>query len=700
MEQASNTKVANSIERLSFLTILATLFALPLVTFHGIVDAYELPKYTLLAAAALFVAFLWLSRVAISGKVTFSRHPANFFILGLFLIWLISTITSVRPATSLWGYPLRHEGLLTTSFYLMIWFFVSNLDLDEKRLYSLLLSLVSSSTLVALIGILKYSGFSLGTTLYGWTADPRQVSSTLGNPNFLGAYLVITALITLGVALAFRKKPVFPGWSGPLVLFCFTSFVLQVVCLYFTFSRGAWLGLLAGLLLLAFSKREEIIRIKDWPQVLVSSTLLAVTILALIYLGNYIHIQKFRTSYTAIDRLAGAVDLRSGTTAERLAFWSIALSMIRNNPVIGVGPDAYALAFPRYRPDDFDRLLPKRKNMVPDRPHNDFLQVASALGVFGLLFYLSILITAFSAVFKRLQKEQRLESGFLLTGLLAGLFGYIAQNVFNFHTVATGFVFWFAIGLLTNLTQDQRPARLELKSWSYAPLSIKTLLVLCLFGLAALAAYRTALIPFISHRHAMQSVIYNREDLFDAAESEAKKAIEFAPSEESYYLYLGDVYRRRYEIEKDPRYFALATDSYEQAVKVNPLERYTRFRLGVYYLKHFELYGEAKSAKRSVAVFKDLVKLEPNYAQSHYNLGVAYFYLKKYALAIREFEETLRLDPAESDAYFLTGKIYQQEGETAKARRYYQKTITLDPANRKVKQALKELENQGIEDAD
>jgi tetratricopeptide (TPR) repeat protein len=313
------------------------------------------------------------------------------------------------------------------------------------------------------------------------------------------------------------------------------------------------------------------------------------------------------------------------------------------------------------------------------------------MGVCGLLFYLSVLIAIFLTGFNRLMRKGKSGSDLLMAGLLAGLFGYLIQNLFNFHTVATGFSFWFAIGLMTNLTQKQKPTRVELKSWSYAPSLIKTLLVLCLFALATLGIYQTGLVPFIAHRYAMRSILYNKQNLFDAAESDAKKAIGLMPDVESYYLYLGDVYQHRFEVEKNLRYYTLAAESYEQAVRVNPAERYTRFKLGVYYLKHFEIYGETSSAKRSVSVFKDMIKLEPNHAQSHYNLGVAYYYLKENALALREFKAALRFDPTESDAYFLAGKIYQQEGETAKASNYYQKTIMIDPGNQQARQALKEV---------
>lgn len=687
-------KVGLTIDRCAFFGLSATVFILPLTTYSGIIDVYELPKYTFLVASALALTTLWLIKLVFLARIGFRRNSLNLLLAAFFFICLISTLTSIRFETSLWGDGIRHFGLFTIFSLLIISFLVSQFELGKKRFHLLLLSLISSATVVAAIGVLKYAGFSLGTLLYKWQGP--QAISTLGNPNFLGAFLVLSALVTLGTAFALRETTVFSKWEKVFPFFCFVSFALQLVGLYLAASRGATLGVLIGLLFFALLFRDVFFKPNKMSRVLILTILIIVLLFSLIFAAGLLRHQKlaaFLGHSVLLERMIQTFDLSTPNNAFRLLTWSTSLPMIRDHPLTGTGPDTFGLAFPRYHPENFDRYM-QGEVLIPDRPHNDFLEVAPTLGLLGFLFYLSLLIAAFASGLTRFKKGKDRAEHFLIAGLLTGLAGYVTQNLFNFHVIATGLVFWLALGLTANLTASQKPKTIVFKNWLYASMPIKTALSLVLLLFALLAINKTSFTPLVAQRHITLAEGYAKAGWFEPATREAKKALESMPFSELYYLSSGWIYRQWFEAKGSPGHHYLAIEAYEKAIKTNPLERYTWMTLGAYYLKHFEKHKDLAALKNAVPVFKGLVRLEPNYSQAHYNLGVASFYLKDYPSALKEFKTTLHLKPNEKDACLLMGKIYQEQGKKQLAKKCYQKTLELDPGNEEAGQALKQLTGQ------
>ncbi len=140
---------------------------------------------------------------------TLRKHPLFWPITGYTTIFIVTTITSVTPATSLWGSYQRMQGLYTFLSYLVFALLIATTlrsPAQRERFISLNLS---TATVVALYGIMQH--YQLDPL--PWRGDViSRVASTLGNSIFVAAYLIMIvplALYRLFAALAaIRTAPV------------------------------------------------------------------------------------------------------------------------------------------------------------------------------------------------------------------------------------------------------------------------------------------------------------------------------------------------------------------------------------------------------------------------------------------------------------------------------------------------------------
>ena len=97
------------------------------------------------------------------------------------------------------------------------------------------------------------------------------------------------------------------------------------------------------------------------------------------------------------------------TSVSRLNYWKSGLDMMENHPWFGIGHDAFPLYYRDYYKSQFDGLSGYLYQRI-EVSHNSFVQVGSTLGIFGLLFYLSLIVLHFKnniAVRKEVSENQR-----------------------------------------------------------------------------------------------------------------------------------------------------------------------------------------------------------------------------------------------------------------------------------------------------
>lgn len=126
--------------------------------------------------------------------------------------------------------------------------------------------------------------------------------------------------------------------------------------------------------------------------------------------------------------------------------WSRTIPLIRETIFYGNGPDTFVMFFPQN--DILGKLnVYGRTNVLIDKPHNYYLQVAHDTGVLSLIILLTLfgyyIIQSIKLQFK-VRKDSELKS--ISLAILAGVIGYLVAAIFNDSTVHVAPLFWVLLG--------------------------------------------------------------------------------------------------------------------------------------------------------------------------------------------------------------------------------------------------------------
>ncbi|MGB0385642.1 MAG: O-antigen ligase family protein [Ardenticatenaceae bacterium] len=229
-----------------------------------------------------------------------------------------------------------------------MWFWLirrSRLSMSQR--FRLVDVLVASAVVVAVYGL--YQWFFTANII---TAEGvRRIRGVYGSPNNLALMLerivpIVGALLLL--APDWRRRVLYAVAAVPLIL-----------CLFLTFSRGAWLlGLPTALLWLGW-----------WGGPVARKWTIRVALVGVMTLIPFVGTERF----------ASTLNFEGGTWYIRFRLWEATWDMLRDFPILGVGLDNFLYVYDAYR-------LPEAWR-EPDlsHPHQIFLHFWVALGIPGLL---------------------------------------------------------------------------------------------------------------------------------------------------------------------------------------------------------------------------------------------------------------------------------------------------------------------------
>jgi O-antigen ligase len=325
--------------------------------------------------------------LALVGALFFVGHglaPANILLTLLSLVLVASVFTRGLPKVHLretWPY-LAYLAALTVS-------------LAASRTTPSLLEFGRQLLFLAVV-------FAVARTV----RDDRQ-------QRLVVAVMAVCAMIVISQALLFAwqseqverlvRYPVVPQWSGypelGLLAAVFASGALALalfdrsvrlrfsaayLAAFFTigsvflYSRSAWVTIAVTAVWLAAI---------GLVNVSVRRTVIVLALLGVVALGTSLW---FVPTGAARDRLAAIVGAKE--TADRVLGWRTSLTMLRDHPIVGVGPGMYRERYDAYQSVEAIALDRPPRELERDRSHayNMILHVAAELGLLGLLGFLAM----------------------------------------------------------------------------------------------------------------------------------------------------------------------------------------------------------------------------------------------------------------------------------------------------------------------
>lgn len=154
---------------------------------------------------------------------------------------------------------------------------------------------------------------------------------------------------------------------------------------------------------------------------------LSLSILTIVLsLSAYQYFNQNNTSSRVVERFSSVFNpVEDQSVKERLNFYSTAFQSIKNRPLLGVGIGNWKLISIKYSKDLIEDYR------VPYHVHNDFLQVAAEIGLFGGVAYLYFIFLPFVMSIKKFLLDR--EKKFNQYALIILIFGvYIFDSLLNF----------------------------------------------------------------------------------------------------------------------------------------------------------------------------------------------------------------------------------------------------------------------------
>jgi len=381
----------------------------------------------LLKRGAVFIGFLKnegiaedKKHVSVFHKFCIAYKPIpnilNVPILILLSVSLISVIQSQFLLLSIEGY----VGKLLQSAFL--YFNFVECMRTRKRINMFVGTLLVSCAMVLMNGVYQ---INVGKEVFFGHLFNGRVSSSFRHANDFGAYLVM--IIPILFCLAFPDRPNKGAETNNDTEYFSTKtmkilwrilFLISLMCLGITFSRGAWVGLILGALLFGLTNRKA---------------LLLYGVVLIVFVSFF---------YPKLTENRNRVSIYSKKSFfernNRLSYWVRATDIIKDYPYFGSGVNTYALVEGRYS-DGWGGY-----------PHNSFLQMAAETGLIGISAFLFMIAALFWDSLRALKRITARTYKSLLTGILTGLSGFLFHSFFdtNLYSVQLGSFFWVMMGFI------------------------------------------------------------------------------------------------------------------------------------------------------------------------------------------------------------------------------------------------------------
>jgi O-Antigen ligase len=382
--------------------LVVALVAIPFDLAPGYMHPYNKAFYLIVLTAAVALIVLW---IAVGTKAIKLVYTPFFVGVGAWLLAkLVTTFTSILPATSFWGtYETRADGFVYALAVAVIACVLITLRLDTKRIVRLI--------------------------------------------HILGAQAVIFAVMTIAQAIqeGFFYQKVRP--DSPLLN---ADFFISYTLLFWPLA--------IVLLVVAIKRRNWVKTAVYLVSVLILSGSLFVTLpthLQTILLPSFENGKKDSS---------GILDAQSNVTAsnftadqqnmQRWSEWGLGLKLGSYDPLFGTGPSTTGNAFIQ-RQNQLD-LSTWDHDTIMDNAHNDLIEQFSQEGLLGLgtyLFFWAMFIWVL------LRHRQQIESAArpYAIGLGLGLICWFTFDQLLFTTLIVGIIEWTWIALLISMSKVAEP---------------------------------------------------------------------------------------------------------------------------------------------------------------------------------------------------------------------------------------------------
>ncbi len=229
----------------------ALFFLVPLIFSGDTSELFELNKMWLTWGVTVIIGLSWVTKMILQKRIIIQRTPIDIVLLLFLASQIISSIFSLDPHVSWWGYYSRFNGgLLSTITYIFLYYaFVSNFTnfLRKKPDGTQYAIAAITITIITIIAGLIASGFSSSALLLSIFTIAFFIAAWFLRSSVVMNVLFISLLSGFGVALwgfpsHFGADPTCFIFRGNFDTSCWTSAFKPTIRAFSTLGQPAWLA--------------------------------------------------------------------------------------------------------------------------------------------------------------------------------------------------------------------------------------------------------------------------------------------------------------------------------------------------------------------------------------------------------------------------------------------------------------------------
>lgn len=592
---------------------------------------FELPKVSYFTIILSLSSFAWIVWLLKNKKSSICYNKAAMVIAALWLLSLIiSTIHSIAPQRSLWGSYERVQGLITLVAYLGHWFLLQQYLTSENKYLKVLKTIFWVGVIAAF-----YSFFQkFNIYLFNGEQNPAYVGrvfSTLGQPNFLGQFL----LFPIWISYYFFQKKTYPK---PLLII--TSVIL-LGSFVLTENRASWLALIisAGFLV----AHEQ--KLRKWKYLIIG-----------------LLVALFTTFIVFV-----APTTRSLQT--RFFLWQSLVQLIPMSPIFGNGLETITLTYPSVHNPAIAKY--ESINSLADNAHNLPLEILLTQGLFGILIFFTVIYGIIKIVSQTKEKQKEIKFAYI------ALIAFFITCFFSFPATSDALIAYTFIALITTHAKNTKVSSAHIKALS---------VVLGILIIVTCTYYSTTLIRSDMSLSKAIDGMANR-DISKSAAGFAE-ALKINPHQSTISTLAGLTYMNMEE-SSDKLFSSTSLELLKQSLYFNGNKYYQDYLNIGQWLESQKRYPEAleyfTGAEQLAPQIPLIQFLEAKVFAESQDLNQAILHLEKFFTIIpetwknidvqdfaakEEYRIFMKTNPMIKEALQLTVAIHQQNGDTQKANYY------------------------------
>lgn len=372
----------------------------PIIYTEIIIDPVLLPRQLILT---FFLLILLL-------KIFFQKDfffPTSNQLLNRGILISISGFSIITIISTFFSYNKSEAYYVTSKYFIEFVYLLTTFFLLINKKITIIV--IQKSILLFTSVILFISYFQI-LTIYGNGEEilhNSKIIATSANKNLLSSilYLALPFIISF-----IRTASISKSWK----LFAMFNFLSILLMVYIIQTKTVFISfiifVLCFLTLLVLFKLIKKVKLAfSWSITIINFLLFVFTLIYGNYLVNKQHLIQFFPSSEVADQASNNefeknkientkrpddfVKINSVYTLNlRISLWENSIQMYKDHPVIGVGPGNWQVFFPKYGLNKIDEKLTRDGFTTYQRPHNDWLWILSELGIFGVLFYIFIIV--------------------------------------------------------------------------------------------------------------------------------------------------------------------------------------------------------------------------------------------------------------------------------------------------------------------